>query len=309
MALDPNPEEYDRLKSACAFEVPFLYGNRLRAQVFDTFNAPLGYLKSDTGGLIETWFEDKLGIPQEAIGPDLGREAFSVTTLAVAYAYALGCNPIIFSGVDLAYTDQKRYASGVMSEPSFSPNPQQKKATEQVICRKDKFGKSVKTLVKWVMEADALSTYAKQHPERTFLNSSQGGLVIPGIPFVKLDEAVPERTYDLRGRVHAACTEAKMSIRKEEIETNLAYLKESLQRCLSLCEQILAELKPDKEETGRLVLLEYDLQEEEAYQSFLQVILAAFEKLFARSHPSPYHLSSAKWRHLKDSIQHILISL
>ena len=76
MALDPNPEEFDRLRASSAFEVPLLFASRLRPDVFLTCNGPIGYLKSDTGGLFETWMEERLSIEGTAIRPDLGRKAF-----------------------------------------------------------------------------------------------------------------------------------------------------------------------------------------------------------------------------------------
>ncbi len=57
-------------------------------------------------------------IDAEPVGPELGPEAFSVTTIAIALAVEMGCNPILLDGIDLAYTGMKRYAEGVMPSSS-----------------------------------------------------------------------------------------------------------------------------------------------------------------------------------------------
>ena len=114
IALDPNSEEFDRLKAASSFHMPFLYASRLESRVFNTCNGDKGYLRTQTGGACEAYFEKTMGLEATPIGPELGPEALSVTTLAIALAVEMGCDPIILNGIDLAYTGMQRYAEGVM---------------------------------------------------------------------------------------------------------------------------------------------------------------------------------------------------
>ncbi len=113
MAVDPNPEELIRLKNISSTDMPLLYANRVCPEIFPLFKGPIGPFCSSTGGPFETWMEKKLNLNTKSIGADLKQEAFSVTTLAIAMACAMGCDPIILAGVDLAYTDGRRYSSGV----------------------------------------------------------------------------------------------------------------------------------------------------------------------------------------------------
>lgn len=306
MALDPNPEEADRLQAASGFELPLLFAGRLNPDVFLTQNGPIGYLKSDTGGVFESWMEERLSLSGAPVGPDLGREAFSVTTLAVAFAYLLGCNPIVLVGVDLAYTGMRRYAEGTEVPESFDLKKLKNdtRATDRLLRRKDRHGKSVYTLVKWVMESSCLSAYAKAHPERQFLNATEGGIGFSEIPFVPLAEIVQKQcrqTWDLRAKIHSdiqALMFRDLSLAR--IEALYEQLRLSLRRMLNLCEEILEELAHP---TAKLIVLEMDLEQEIAYKPLLEMPLLALDRLLERyAHASSIDRQKIKWHRVKEII-------
>lgn len=305
IALDPNDEEFDRLKQAEYFEGPFLLAPRLHCDVLYTTNGPFGYLKSDTGGLIENYLEDELKITGDAVGPDLGEEAFSVTTLALSYAYAMGCNPIIFAGVDLAYTGGVRYAGGVEAEETPKQDP---RALEQRTLRKDIDGNEVETLLKWVMESDCIASFAKKHPEATFLNCTEGGLGFAVIKNLPLSKALSKTTpTDLTARVHQWIQERPFSYDSDKLPEILYELNQSLSRCSTYCAEILKRLEEGKT-SGKLALLTSDFADELAYATLVQGIDIALSHILFRYYP---HLDPneglkqreiAKYRELKRQI-------
>ncbi len=290
MALDPNEEEYLRLEPSSIFENPFLYANRLLPSVFSFCNGPFGYLRTDTGGIAESFLEEKLEIVDEVIGPDLGNEAFSVTTLEVAFAKMLGCNPIILVGVDLAFTGGKRYASGVMEDASIKIEELEKetKVEDLLLTRKDKRGNTVYTLVKWVMESDAIAKFAKKHKKHIFLNATEEGLGFKGIEDISLEKAASQycqKTFDLRGKIHAEIQRAVLpqTANHAHVEKVLDELKESLQRSKELLEKIVQELESSKNlESGKFLILRIDLEEEMAFDALLQQIGPVLDKMTAR---------------------------
>ncbi|HSW86286.1 MAG TPA: 6-hydroxymethylpterin diphosphokinase MptE-like protein [Rhabdochlamydiaceae bacterium] len=318
MALDPNPDEYLRLKPNCGFEVPIIYGNRVLPDIFGTLNGPHGYLRSETGGSCELWMEDKLGIDADSIGPDLDREALSVTTLGLSLAYAMGCDPIILTGVDLAYTNMQRYASGVMTSVGVSSDQlkQVSKASDKLIRKKGSNGKMVYTLIKWLMESDSISIYAKERPERTFINATSGGIGFSGLPYISLETAIKERcqlTHDIRGRVHTLIQQFRFS----GIETNshVQELKKSLERCLCICDEMLMEIQNNKEnpsQTGKMVILEIDFQEEMAFDCLLSALGPALDRIMNRCHSNSQQNDldrfQTKWSHIKSLINSTLNS-
>ncbi len=321
IALDPNPEEFDRLRASSALEIPLLFAGRLRPDVFLTCNGPIGYLKSDTGGLFETWMEERLGIEGSAIGPDLGREAFSVTTLAIAYACSLGCSPIVLVGVDLAFTGKQRYADGVVVHNTINKRElkKDKRATDRLLRRKDRTGKIVYTLVKWVMESECIADYAKAHPECQFLSATDGGLGFPGIDYISLEELAHKqftRPLDLRGKIHSDIQDLKLDqLSEPRIFALYEQLRLSLRRCQMLCEEILEELKTANGPfpTTKMSLLEFDLERESAYEALLALAVPALDRLLSRymgkSEKELIDQQRIKWMRVKEIIESQLKTL
>jgi hypothetical protein len=278
----------------------------LQKHVFLAANGPYGYLKSDTGGLIENYLEEALGLGGAPIGPDLGQEAFSVTTLAVSYAFAMGCNPIILVGADLAFTGGRRYANGVEAEEELKRDP---RALEERLLRKDVNGNEVETLMKWVMEADCLSSFAKRHPERTFLNATDGGLGFSHIPSLPLEEALSDKPeIDLSSLIHQQVQSTPLKYRQENFTSAIEEFGQSLSRCLSYINEILLRLEEGKTR-GKMALLVSDFSDELAYTTILHSIDIALCNLLTRYHPNldpakaMLERDTARYRELKRQVE------
>lgn len=256
MAVDPNLEEYRRLKNSFAFEVPLLYSTRVVPSTFQTCNGPFGYMRTGIGGVAELWLEEELGLLEPLIGENLSPESLSVTTICVAWAQFLGCNPILLNGIDLAYTNNQRYASGVTeAEMGFEPTSH---ALDQILKRKDRKGNPVFTAVRWVMESASLSAFAKSHPKVRIINTTDGGLGFKGIEYVPLAEATRDfKSLELRKQVHEKIQAAPMPhYTDEKVKEKIEELRLSLERVIEWL-QILA-----GEKKGSAALAEMEIKEE-----------------------------------------------
>ena len=295
LALDPNDEEYLRVKTAQAFDIPLFFAPRLKTQVLNLLSSPLGYMSTGTGGGYESWMEERLGLRLPRLGRDLSCEALSVTTLIVSLAQHMGCSPIIFCGVDLAYTDKKRYAEGVMVSSRVDIPTLQKvqDASNKIVVKKDRHGKKIYSLVRWVMEAEVLGQYAKDHPHIPFFNAAPAGLPIPGIEyqdFSLLARELRTNHLDLHGMLHAAMEEAALAP-AETVDSLNTELHDSLKRVIGYITSIVQEIAHLEEciadlsyplLSAKRVLLDMDLQEELAYAVLLQTAPDSIEKLFLR---------------------------
>lgn len=295
MAVDPNLEEYRRLKNSFAFEVPLLYSTRVCPSVFQTCNGPFGYMRSGIGGVPEIWLEEELGLLDPLIGQNLSSESISVTTICVAWAQFLGCNPILLNGVDLAYTGNRHYAAGVTEEQAlaFQEIDAEKAAADRIVKRKDRHGKPIYTAVRWLMESAALSHYAKEHPQIQFLNTTEGGLGFADIPYLSLQEAADtflQKEYDLTGQIHRKIALTKMPEQtKERIAQKIREMKESLDRVVVHLMRLAEETK-----TGSSVLAEFELKEEIAYLYLFYDADEVLQQALLRTHRSWAPSQSAK---------------
>lgn len=308
MALDPNDEEYTRLKPSGSFELPFIYSSRLNKEVLSSMNMRPGYLCSDTGGSFESWMQNELEIDPKSLGPELGVEALSVTTLAVPFAKYLGCNPILFCGVDLSYKDMQRYPPGVVASAKVFLEEMQaeKRSMEKLIRKKNTEGHLVYTLVKWVMEASCLGGYVKVNKETKFFNASPAGLPIPNVPNLPLEEFIHQYCqdeYDLRGKLHLEEEIAKFTkFSREDVKKVFEKLAKSLRECLPILEEMLQEIMRKQSlpfevgtqiESGKMQVLEMDLMEQPSYSVCLETIFCVYQKILDRCYPCDPSLDPA----------------
>ncbi len=293
--VDPFSPQLERLKTNRAFEVPFFYRNRMYHDAFKMVHGPRLFLTGAGGYETPFWFEKKLGL--ESYDLD---EGFNVVNLSVEIAYALGCDPIIFVGMDLAYTDMKSYATGVIADANVT-----KKELEgdpgvgnQAIVRPDINGRPINTMWKWVAEAQWISDFAKKHPEVSLINATEGGIGFPEVSNKSLDAVIIKHLKtprDLRSRLHGEIqnstmkkvTRAKIVKYMKEMEQSLKRAKDHLQILIDESNRLRENIKktgvvPQELMTGRIALAESDLAEEPGYNYTLDFFNSIYGQLMTQ---------------------------
>lgn len=275
MAVDPNIEELHRFENNLNQEVPLLFSPRVFPGIFDVWNGPLIYLRAGLLGFAELWMEEELKLLEPLIGGgELSDESISVTSLCLAFAHFLGCDPIIFNGLDLAYTQGKRYASGVgcddTAQTAYS-------AADRLLTKKDRKGRPIQSAVRWVMEASSLSSFIKKHPETRFFNATQGGLPFPGAPDLPLS-SLPTESHDLRGLIHQALIPMPADT-ASILQDKLQHLQASLERTL----KHLDTLSTSPIDSGAYALAFYEVKEEDAYLFLFQDLYSTVQTALRQS--------------------------
>jgi hypothetical protein len=293
--IDPNPAQYERLINNQGYEVPFFYRNRMYYDAFRTIHGPRLYLTGAGGYDISNWFDERLGIEGEVID-----EGHNVVNFCVEIARNLGCNPIVFVGMDLSYTDMEMYADGVVGDKAVREEEiaHAVSADMAAFLRPDIHGKPVYTLWKWVNESQWISEYAEKFEELTFVNATEGGLGFEGIENLSLEE-VAERylpySYDLSALVHGEiqCAQLPQVTTKAVLE-GLQEVRQSLHRTIKLCDGLIEEAEeiqknlqrhrevPAGLQTGRGALFEEELGEEVAYSKAIALCAQVCNKVLAR---------------------------
>lgn len=276
--VDPNPTQYYRLLGTSSVSVPFFYRLRMQYQALREVQGPLLYLNGAGGYDTADWLEKELGIEGEAVD-----EGHNVVNMCAEVARAMGCNPLIFVGMDLAYTDLKHYAEGVVEDPSMD----EKALNLSAVTRKDIHGEPVYTEWKWVAESEWLSKYKEEHLDLTILNATEGGLGFRDIPNVSLEEVV--NTYLTKDFILTEWIQDELKgaslefVSPEHIESALLRLREGLVGSLKEIETLLEETEmvremvvdgeepPDNFQSGLAALAETELVENEAYMAVLDI--------------------------------------
>lgn len=285
--VDPNPPQYERYLTNTSFELPFFYRNRLYHPALELLHGPRLYLNGCGGYDIPRYFEERLGIEGEELD-----EGHNIVNFLLGLVRALGCNPIILIGVDLAFTDKQHYASGVVGDSAIDIESMQKaeRYDDRPLLKQDIYGNPVYTLWKWIAEAKYISDFAQNNPEITVINATEGGLGFENVPNRTLKEAVQEHCMqdrDLLGMVHTQIQKCSMPQANGE---RIRQLMQEMQVSLGRCKEHVRFLRKDGKEmrakirasggevaeSGESVLHQIDLSEEIGYQYLLHSFNEAY---------------------------------
>ncbi len=265
--IDPNIEEFKRLKDSLAFEIPILYSTRVNSAVFNTFNGPIGYIKAGINSFFEVWIENELNILGRYLKTKPDDIAFSVTPICLSLAKLFGCNPIIIDGVDLAFSENKYYASSIIKDNKLNDN-HQKDVIDKLVILKDKNDREVYSNLRWQVERQWFSSFAKRSKNIKFFNVTKLGLKIDNFEDTTLD--IIEKKYlnedfDFNGYIHTLSQNYILShLEKVDFKALKLKLKKSFLKCQSYLKDII---KNDPE--YKAVLAKEEIKDEIAYKYFL----------------------------------------
>jgi hypothetical protein len=111
-------------------------------------------------------------------------DAQSVVHLALFSAQELGCDPIVFTGLDLAFSNNKDHAQGTVLHWGNDPLP----AAETVV--KDIFGNNIPTLYAFIQMLETCERLIARVPDRVYIDATEGGAKIGGTRIVPLDQVI-----------------------------------------------------------------------------------------------------------------------
>ncbi|MCB1084840.1 MAG: DUF115 domain-containing protein [Chlamydiia bacterium] len=238
--IDPDPP-LKRFLRQSAFDLPLIYQGQVSSQILSSHQGPKIWFGAGGAFPLEEWLLEG----RERVEP-----GWNGVTFAAHVALLMGCDPLIFVGVDLCLGEMGEYVAGVAAdEERFAPIPAM-----------DRDGKEVKTTADFLMAKEWLEGFAASHQETRFIQGSRGGLPLQGFQSQNLDLSFPQKDYD--SMVHQACIlgdELKSGMKK------LNALDQSLRKTGELIENYLSFLKEKKNP----LLIEIELEEEPFYSYHL----------------------------------------
>jgi len=158
-----------------------------KAKLLYYFGVPTEILSGHQGEKI-TWHQDAVigELLQEPLSY-MGKGG-SVAHAMAALAIELGCNPIIFIGQDLAFTNNRGH-SEVANSPwrngDVSMTPLE---TARSFYVDDIYGGKVKTSIEWDLYRRQLEKIIEESNGRSFINCTEGGVNIKGSEIATLKE-------------------------------------------------------------------------------------------------------------------------
>lgn len=262
----------DVFKRQTFFEVPFFYQNRIFCENL-LLASTERILVPDTGGYpLEKWISSKLGLAEDSM--DIG---WNVANFLTSMAILMGCRPIVFVGMDLAFAGGKSYAEG-----SGLP---QKPHDDSLICVKDMHGKDVLTQRDWLMSAEWVGEVAKREKGR-FINCTEGGLGFgQEVPNVSLQNTLPNfrSQQDLDALIHQVLQQSPTALlQREKILFCMNEVEKSLKLCDFHSDQELREMESYFAKQGDYEPSDGPFLEEIAYTELLHPLWDIWKYIFIR---------------------------
>lgn len=280
--LDPTLRHTARVMMNSQFEVPFVYSTRMHYRGVEMIQAPLvATLGEGTEEILWIFEKLKLNLSRESQGVGVGNYACNQLQM-------LGCNPIMFIGVDLAHTKGKPYAEGFRQHPLAVDLLESKYSTQLEFIRDLPEDKKKELIAKeeylqyittsqFILEAQSYEEFARDYPETTYVNLSPIGAKIHGflkLSFEEAEQRYLKQTLDLSSLLHGRlCQMAFQKIDREQISFYYQEWIETLDQAYQLCLKIQEAFKLDenlKEIPEDVSKMLSELMESEAYLHLMQ---------------------------------------
>lgn len=218
--VDPNDISYELVKNNIdRVECPLLFSDMANKKVVNYHKKEKIFYSSATNLIVNKVFEDTI---DNLYGG--GSIAHSLTNLAIY----MGCDPIIFVGQDLAYTDNKNH-----SEICVNNSGDEKYIEDGTIYVEDINGGLVKTTTVLNDFRISLEDIISKNKNIRFINATEGGALINGTENIKLHELIPELENNYIEPISNLCFD---NIDKyEEIIEELNNLIEVIDEYIKLC--------------------------------------------------------------------------
>lgn len=277
VGIDPNPAQFTRLIMNQAFETPYFYRNRMLYRALNSVHGPRLYIIGSSGYQISEFFEEKFGMQGIFVS-----EGFNVVNFSLSIAHAMGCNPIIFVGLDLAYTNSLSYCPGIINHPLHDRRQHfgTKTADEELLNKVDYQGNPTLTLWKWISESAWFANFARNNPQTLFYNATEGGLGFAGILNISLEacaKSLLSKQIDMSAKVHGEIQQATFpaAITESLVTQSMTELLESLKRCQEKCKLIGVNIEASASAIE-------ELNNEIAFKSILQDFYHGYSEIFQR---------------------------
>lgn len=280
IAIDPTQENEALYENIEDDNIPLIYTNHLFYKILPQYNGPKVNLCLKSNSLLEQYLYQHA--EQERVWLESG---FSVANVALNLLLYWKCDPIVFVGQDLAYTEDRLHASGAWD------NDCEEKFIRKMIERKDIFGNTVYTDNAFEGMRMVFESIIERNPQGRFFNATEGGVAIKGALNCKLESLLTEWEINSSPIEEIIWNVLQLEERKNKyvekktlLEKEVGTLKEDINDFMKLARKTIRYTEgllqrtqpPTNKEARRVVRL---LKEAQKHSIYIMVA-PAFEEFF-----------------------------
>ncbi|CEP68884.1 6-hydroxymethylpterin diphosphokinase MptE-like [Moorella glycerini] len=283
VSFDPGEANYKHFTNLQRADIPLVYAPTIYSRITDEYRGPRFAMGMDVFPFTSWAFQ--------MIGDDKGMVASgpSVANVAWDLARQMGCNPIIFVGQDLAYTNQKSHAEGVITAHRIEIDDQNQ---QDYFYTEDVFGERVLTnRPMYAMKVWFEQRIATFGHGRLFIDATEGGAKIAGTEIMPLAEVLEKycgEQFDPYGHIMevyrhqrsclgASSLEQRLDQRLEEWKEQLSRLETIYQKAIKIARPLEIESATKRlnaqryqEAAARLQRLDREMTSMAVYKNFIQ---------------------------------------
>ncbi len=253
-AVDPFCDRI-KWKNLSATQIPLFYFNRLKHNIITLHQGEKVLAGTSGAHPIEDWLYNTGELP--LLHVDGG---WDVTNFSAAVAAYLGCDPIIFIGVDHCGFEDRMYCNHVLPDAR----------EEEFIDSKNMQGDPVLSKRDWIMSTHWLSQFIQNTSHLQWFNCSRTGLKIEGASSRSLESIFQSigKDRDLAGECHAIMENMQQDApTKSQKAERLQELADSFKEVEKLCFREISRLRESQEDPFPTLAL---LESEPAYLYILE---------------------------------------
>ena len=282
VGIDGSPEESNIFNNIGWDDVKFIYSPKIHHEGLGNYKGPKIYMKLDSD-FLSSWVETKVNKVTSSV-----ESAATVSIIAGDVARKMGCEPIIFIGQDLCYTDGANYADGAVHYKDMQEDGWDK------ITIKDIYGNDVYTNRNWNSLRISFENYMANHKENLFIDATEGGALKKGAVIMTLKSAIDkycsldnatekadkifeESLYNKRDITEATIKELKQYILKEV--KNIFKLSEAAANISETMHSDLCMGRNDiklKKNNNKLNEINEKIEKNDVYNNFVHPIYDVF---------------------------------
>jgi len=219
--------------------IPLIFGSTVGYETLEKYPGPKMHVLIHQDSLAAFYLK-----PLNKENLEFVNDAATITVVSLQLLYKLGFNPIILVGQNLAYRENKNYASG-STYPSRETGRQESGGTVPV---KDVYGNSVYSNTSYIRMRKQIESYLEKYNDIEVINTTKYGAHIEGSKFAGLEEVIRTR---LQNRVvEKNCWDlGKCSYDMEYLTEQSSIINDDFDKGLKLLEKCKSNLDGIKELT------------------------------------------------------------
>lgn len=287
--IDPHRSSESRMLTNTAFSVPYFHIMQFNHDAASLIHGERLFIRETENYRSIRWMISELSLENSVLHFNI-----STTSACLAVADMLGCEPLVFLGLDLSYTDDKRYLDEIDAHPTDKPLESElisELPNNRLIPLVNSKGKRIYTRSDWISEGTYYALFANKNPQLKILNATMEGLDIKGIeavPLQKLERDYLGIGYDLDNWIHAEIIRSiAMPVTDQMVDGKIEEWNQSLQRGEKILRDMIKDLldydKIENKDFDKLGSDQFDkledlLKQEVIYSTLVEELDFAFEK-------------------------------